>query len=334
MELKTISEVSKTFSISTRTLRYYEQIGLISSTKKEGYAYRVFDESSILSLQQIIILRKLRISLKQIKDILSNQEAVIAIEIFKKNLSELNEEITALATIKEILNILIEKLQKNGSVKLKFNLLNDNSILNIINSLSLQKSNLREEKSMEDLNRASESLSTLKNVRIIHLPPCTVAASHYIGENPEDNAGKQLEKFLKDSNLYKIKPDARVFGFNYPNPSSENSVYGYELWVTIPEDMEVIPSLEKKHFNGGLYAAHSIVFPNFHEWEWLGNWVNIDNLKYESNSIVDENGKCGECMGGLLEEHINYVYHANLNWTESDEHQLDLLYPVKLKENK
>ncbi len=36
-------------------------------------------------------------------------------------------------------------------------------------------------------------------------------------------------------------------------------------------------------------------------------------------------------MGGLLKEHLNYVYHCYLNWPESDEHQLDLLFPVKLK---
>lgn len=330
MELKTISEVSKTFSISTRTLRYYEQIGLIKSSKKEGYAYRVYDENSILSLQQIIILRKLRIPLKQIKDMLGKQEIVEAIEIFKKNVSELNDEINALATIREILYIFIKKLEEKGNGKLKFNLLNEESILKIIDSLSLQKSNLREEKSMEDLNKASEDLSILKNVRIIQLPPCTVAASHYIGENPEDNAGKQLEKFLKDSNLYQIKPDARVFGFNHPNPSTEKAEYGYELWVTIPEDMEVPAPLEKKHFPGGMYAAHTIVFPNFHEWQWLFNWVTKDNTKYESNSIDDG----GEYMSGLLEEHMNYVYNLNLNWPESDEHQLDLLYPIKLKENK
>lgn len=327
MELKTISEVSKTFSISTRTLRYYEQIGLIASTKKEGYAYRVYDENSILSLQQIIILRKLRIPLKQIKDILSNGDAIFAIEVFRENIQELKDEITSLSTIKEILNILINKLQKKTSLKLKFDLLSDDSMLKIIDSLSLQKSNFKEEKSMEDLNKASKNLSTLKNVKIIHLPPCTVAASHYIGENPEENAGKQLEKFLKDSNLYKIKPDARVFGFNHPNPSPEKSVYGYELWVTIPEDMDVLPPLQKKQFNGGLYAAHTIVFPNFHEWEWLYNWVTIDNPKYESNALDDG----GEFMGGSLEEHINYVYHSNLNWPESHEHQLDLLLPVKLK---
>lgn len=327
MELKTISEVSKTFSISTRTLRYYEQIGIIESTKKDGYAYRVYDENSILSLQQIIILRKLRIPLKQIKDILSSKDAIFAIEVFRENVQGLTDEISSLSTIKEILNMLINNLQKKTSHKLKLDLFNDDSILKIIDSLSLKKSNLKEEKSMEELNKASKNLSTLKNVRIIHLPPFTVAASHYIGENPEENAGKQLEKFLKDSNLYKIKPDARVFGFNHPNPIQEKSVYGYELWVTIPDDMDVPSPLIKRQFKGGLYAAHTIVFPNFHEWEWLYNWVAIDNQKYESNALDDG----GEFMGGSLEEHINYVYNANLNWPESDEHQLDLLFPVKLK---
>lgn len=74
-----------------------------------------------------------------------------------------------------ILNRLIETLQKNTNLKLKLGLLSDNSILDTVDSLSLQKFSFREEKSMEDLNKAAESLSTLKNVRIIHLPPFTFA---------------------------------------------------------------------------------------------------------------------------------------------------------------
>ena len=35
MELQTISQVSKLFSISTRTLRYYEQIGVICPAYKD-----------------------------------------------------------------------------------------------------------------------------------------------------------------------------------------------------------------------------------------------------------------------------------------------------------
>ncbi|MFD1175791.1 MerR family DNA-binding transcriptional regulator [Paenibacillus puldeungensis] len=60
MELQTISQVSKHFSISTRTLRYYEQIGLITPLKKEDFAYRVYDIEAITRLRQIIILRVLQ----------------------------------------------------------------------------------------------------------------------------------------------------------------------------------------------------------------------------------------------------------------------------------
>lgn len=73
MNLTTISEISKNFDISTRTLRYYEKIGLLQSSKKEGYAYRTYDEEAITRLQQIIILRKLRIPLKQIIEILDSR---------------------------------------------------------------------------------------------------------------------------------------------------------------------------------------------------------------------------------------------------------------------
>jgi len=327
MELITISEVSKNFKVSTRTLRYYEQIGLLKSTKKEGYAYRVYDKESILRLQQIIILRKLHIPLKQIGNILEDEDVVKAIGIFKKNVHELTDKINGLSTIKVMLVSLIDELEKRKHIQAHLNLLRNDSILNVIDIPSLSKFNFKEEKSMEDLNKATKSLQILKNVRIVHLPASTVAASHYFGENPEENAGEQLEKFLKESHLYEIKPEARVFGFNHPNPSNDRPNYGYEVWVTIPEEMDVPEPLEKKHFNGGLYAAHMITLGNFHEWEWLSNWVNIDNPKYEANTIDDN----GEVMGGLLEEHLNYVYHSNLNWPESDEHQCDLLFPIKLK---
>jgi DNA-binding transcriptional MerR regulator len=86
MDLQTISMVSKNFNVSTRTLRYYEQIGLLQSIKKDGYMYRTYDESSLKRLEQIIILRKLRIQLKQAsKDaacsvIIWQQRAVIRTE--------------------------------------------------------------------------------------------------------------------------------------------------------------------------------------------------------------------------------------------------------------
>lgn len=327
MELTTISEVSRFFQLTTRTLRYDEQLGLIKSTNKEGYAYRTYDSVSIQRLQQIVILRKLSIPLKQIAAILEHEDAVAAVDIFKERVRELTGRIESLATIKEIIEKLIEELERNQGLEIDRNLLCSENLLREIDSLSSTDFNLKEEKSMNDLNKAEEKLQKLENVRIVHVPPCTIAASHYVGENPEENAGEQLAEFVQKSQLYHIKPDARVFGFNHPNPSDDRPHYGYELWVTIPADMDVPAPLVKKQFAGGMFAAHMITLGNFHEWKWVADWVRHDNPKYEDNSLNDN----GELMGGLLEEHLNYVYHCHLNWPESDEHQLDLLYPVKLK---
>ena len=66
MKLMRISEVTKTFNVTTRMLRYYDEIGLLPSTRKQDYAYRAYDESALRRLQQIIALRELRIPLKKL----------------------------------------------------------------------------------------------------------------------------------------------------------------------------------------------------------------------------------------------------------------------------
>lgn len=84
MEPMTISQVSKSLGISTRMLRYYEKAGLIESRRKEGYAYRIYDENTVCRLRRILLLRKLRIPVRQIKIILQNPNAATAVEIFRK----------------------------------------------------------------------------------------------------------------------------------------------------------------------------------------------------------------------------------------------------------
>ena len=69
-----------------------------------------------------------------------------------------------------------------------------------------------------------------------------------------------------------------------------------------------------------------ILMGNFHEWDWLWEWAHNDN-NYEPNLNNDN----GECMYGLLEEHLNYINHVNNNTTEPEGMQLDLLLPVKEK---
>jgi DNA-binding transcriptional MerR regulator len=327
MELHTISQVSKHFNISTRTLRYYEQIELISSVKQEEYSYRTYDENTILRLQQIIILRKLRIPLKEISNILKSENVALAISTFQQSLSEVEDEIMALTTIKRILQSFIERL---NITDVKLNLLDDESLLEIVDSLTVSKINFKEEKSMVDLNKANEKLTKLadRDVRIVHLPPATVAAYQYIGDEPEMHCNHVINKFVLESNLANIKPDLRHYGFNAPNPD-EIGYHGYEMWVTIPNDMEVPNPIIKKHFEGGLYAAHMIPFGAFEEWSWLSEWVE-NNSKYEGG----RGEKGSECMWGCLEEHLNYYNHIHLPNTEPEGMQIDLLHPIKEYTNK
>ncbi len=160
------------------------------------------------------------------------------------------------------------------------------------------------------------------------LPPFTVASNHVIGEEPEESVGIPVDKFIKETRLYEKKPDSRYFGFNHPNPGIlEGGIHGYEVWVTIPEDMDVPEPMKKKHFNGGLFAALTIKFPEFQYWGELEKWVK-NSSEYELN--YDPQGL--EIMGGCLEEHLNWVYSSHMGWPKNGiDGQLDLLMPIKKK---
>lgn len=322
----TISQVSKLFQISTRTLRYYEQIGLIDSKKQEDYAYRCYNEDALIKLQQIMILRKLRIPLTEIKCILQNKDASTALEIFEKNLSEIKLELNALSAVEEILSSFIMRIKDNISTDLHLALLSDNEVLKLAEDLKLVQKKIRKETSMKDLIDLTDNSAILKDVRIIYLPPSYVASCHYIGDEPENYVNAIMDDFVRKNNLCSKKPDLRHYGFNHPDPVDESGYHGYEVWVTIPDNMEVPSPLVKKKFDGGLYAAHMIPFGAFNEWKMLFEWA-------EKNS--EYNIGCKEELKdsgwGLLEEHLNYVNHVNLENTEPEGMQLDLLMPITEK---
>ena len=312
-------------------LRHYEKLGLITPCKSEDYAYRLYDEAAIRRLQQIIILRKLHLSLKQISVILQDNAGQKALQIMRDSIAELNAEIESLSKVRSILEEFANRLDLSLRTKMSFDLLKDETIRSVIDTLALSKSTLKEKYSMSDLEKASDVLNRPENVRIIHLPPYTVASFHQIGKNPEES--DEISDFIRESHLYEIKPDARFFGFNHPNPGvRDDGLYGYEQWVTIPDDEDIElplpPTLTKKHFSGGLYAALTIKFPEFHRWNDLVRWVN-ESDRFDAN--YSELGD--EIMGGCLEEHLNWVYSAHMGWPENGiDGQLDLLLPIKPKE--
>lgn len=326
MENLMISQISKMFDVTPRMLRHYEKLGLLTSVRREDNAYRSYDEQAVRRLQQIVILRKLRLPLKQIAVILQDKTQVKTLEILQDNLTELEDEIASLNLIRNLLKELVLRFDKSIRENIPLDLLEDPNFAKAIGSLALSKTTIKENTNMSELNKANEILNKTLNVRILLLPPCTVAAYQFVGENPEEQAGDVISKFVQESGLYEKKPDARMFGFNHPNPGIlENGIHGYEVWVTVPDDMELPDHLTKKKFEGGLYAVLTITFPEFQYWSSLTQWVE-DSEIYEPN--YSELGE--EIMGGCLEEHLNWVYAAHLGWPDDGiPGQLDLMLPVR-----
>ena len=241
-----------------------------------------------------------------------------------QNISELKDEIDALSVIRDILSRFVAELQSTTDIDIHQLIVQDDTILAATFSLSSVSINFKEDKAMDNLKKAEESLSKLTDVRIVYLPPATVAAAHFIGDDPESKTYDLIDGYVRESHLCEIKPDLRHYGFNHPNPTDETGHHGYEAWVTIPEGLEVPSPLTKKQFRGGLYAAHMIAMGNFNEWEWLFDWVNSSE-KYEfAGDMKDQEHMCG-----LLDEHLNYVSHVKSGNTEPEEMQLDLLIPIR-----
>lgn len=217
MELQTVSMVMKKFGISSRMLSYYEQAGLIKSQKTTGYSYRVFDQVAVNHLQQIIVLRKLQIPVKQIRVILSNPKAATMVEIFQKNIHDIDGEITALSTIRNILTRFVGELEQITSLNLNLDFLGGDSVLALTGALSLTQKNIKENVTMNELDKASELLSGEHNEsardRFMNALPQAAIDITFDG-----NCREAMEFYAK---VFKIEmPHVLTFGELPPDPDN------------------------------------------------------------------------------------------------------------------
>jgi DNA gyrase inhibitor GyrI len=88
-------------------------------------------------------------------------------------------------------------------------------------------------------------------VRIAELPPMRVACAHGFGREPEREAQEKIGAFIAAQGL----TDFQQFGFNNPNPAPGSPNYGYDIWITVDEDVQGTEEIEIKTFAGGLYGV-------------------------------------------------------------------------------
>lgn len=72
--MKTVKEVSEITGVSIRTLRYYDEIGLLPPTTITEAGYRLYDENALEKLQEILFFKELELPLNEIRDMMNRPD--------------------------------------------------------------------------------------------------------------------------------------------------------------------------------------------------------------------------------------------------------------------
>ncbi len=105
-----IGELAKSLGITTRTIRYYEEIGLMGNSDRLGGSTRTYNKDDILRLKFILKLKTMGISLKEsrqlgeIFDIHEKDFTKITpklIEILDNHISKIDEKMANLSSLRQ-----------------------------------------------------------------------------------------------------------------------------------------------------------------------------------------------------------------------------------------
>ncbi len=175
MELIKITDLTGQLGISSRTLRYYEQIGLVQSVRLQFEKYRFYDSENIERIKQIIVLRKMQIPVKDIISIYKSQDMTVLVESFVSRISSIDNEIEALRELKYIVDEFLQAMLKSGIKHISaLPLLYER----IDKQLEARGDNENiTEFSFEKLSALSEKVSAPPDLTVIDLPPMRVLSS-------------------------------------------------------------------------------------------------------------------------------------------------------------
>lgn len=246
-QLIKIRDVSNKYDISARTLRYYEDMGLIASTRADGYAYRLYDEKALKRLEQILILRKLNISIRDIQRIFSDEGAAVVLSVLQQKVEEIDGEVTLLGELRQIIMDFIHQIRQadfssDDDVKRLYE--RTQHIENRLSTVSYQGNPAA-------VNRLMEVSRRLKRpqVRVVQVNPFRAVSSGpdtFMRVMGEFNAWQESHNHLVRKMIYGA-PDF-LWG-------EED---GSAVWIWAVEDgvtAEDTAPYEIITFEGGLYAA-------------------------------------------------------------------------------
>lgn len=94
----TVQKLGKMAGVSTRTLRYYDEIGILKPARINSSGYRIYGQTEIDRLQQIMFYRELGVSLDNIREIVTEPsfDGAKALREHREKLLEKKEQLDLL----------------------------------------------------------------------------------------------------------------------------------------------------------------------------------------------------------------------------------------------
>ena len=312
MELIRINEVVENFGISSRTLRYYEEMGLIWSSHPDNKAQRYYDSTALERLKQIIILRKLQIPVKDLVVIFRSENMAALIQAFVDKLDSLDTEISALSELRHLVDDFLHKMLMSGIKKISaITLLYEETE----KRLATVKKN--EKVTFEKLSEISREALRLHDVRIIRLPSMRFLTSRLKSGQAESLDDKMETLFVK-------------FGLT-PSPGLRNCFYRKEPsgeWIMlfkIPNDYENTTEYVDEKFTGGLFAIASSFMEDMDDtFILLKDWV-----KKSDHYVIDATTEGAFQRYEMIEEILPWDIANRFN-----RYQQDIFIPIKIKNGK
>ena len=123
--MKTISEVAKEFGMTTRTIRYYEELGMLKPQRTETNK-RLYPNAEVAKLKLIDRGKKYGFTLDEIKEMVlsfdvdrsGEKQLERTIEFGQKQIEEIERKIQELESMKEeMAHLLLEFTEKLNNLK-------------------------------------------------------------------------------------------------------------------------------------------------------------------------------------------------------------------------
>ncbi|MBD5115597.1 MAG: MerR family transcriptional regulator [Ruminococcaceae bacterium] len=239
MGLIKITDLGTQLGLSSRTLRYYEEAGLITSIRPQHEKYRYYDEQNVQRLRQIMVLRKMQIPIKDIVRIYDSREMADITQVFVDKLNEIDREVTALSELKRIINNFMHKMNEKGIKQI--------TALPLLYEELDKQLTVRENISMEQLFEVSETLVRPLDISIVKLPKMRVLSSYL----KADLRNSDTDAFSRYIQMSGIRTDHHG-SFEY----QENE---HDVMISkISDDFVNDSGFTDFIFDGGLFAAANL----------------------------------------------------------------------------